>query len=505
MNMGNMHPGPMNMGQPNAGQMHAQQMHTGQMHTGQMQQPSMDPVTHEIDQALHALASGGGDLPDHANRLGRILFSPPRVLIVGRLKAGKSTLVNALIGENVAATGTLETTNAVTVFRYGAPSRAEVVGNDGVRSRGILDDGVLVDVCRPVPEVAFVERFLPSAAVERMTIIDTPGIATLTVENRDATERALIDGYAQTRDASVDADAAVFLFDSSPRMDEREFIGKLGFTPLNTIGVLARADSFGEGAFGRRDPIEHAERYCGVLRGRLGSLMGEVVPVSGLMAESAATGRVTEPVARAVAQLGRLDAEDLVEELEAEAPQRIDAGLRDRALDLLGEYGVVRGAGVAAQGAVALNEWLEDRSGVARLRRVLEGGLLRYAALGRAARLLHQLELLGYSHELSAHVRHIHGVLVNQPAMAPVMLFTAYRGLAATSPDSVLMPLLYDALTGSNPAEKVGLPAAADPSQVRQRAREMYDELQRMGLLGRSAAEEDSRVRLITMVSTLLS
>ena len=273
---------------------------------------TMDPVTREIDRALHALASGGGDLPDHANRLGGILFSPPRVLVVGRLKAGKSTLVNALIGENVAATGALETTNAVTVFRHGAPSRAEVVGNDGRRSRGVLDDGVLVDVGRPVPEVAYVDRFLPSAAVERMTIIDTPGIATLTVENRDATERALIDGYAQTREASVDADAAVFLFDSSPRIDEREFVGKLGFTPLNTVGVLARADSFGEGAFGRRDPLDHAERYCGVLRGRLGSLMGAVVPVSGLMAESAATGQVTEPVARAVAELGRLAPDDLV-------------------------------------------------------------------------------------------------------------------------------------------------------------------------------------------------
>ncbi|MFD5868609.1 dynamin family protein [Corynebacterium sp. NPDC060344] len=465
----------------------------------------MDPVTQEIDRALHALAAGGGDLPGHANRLGGILFSPPRVLVVGRLKAGKSTLVNALIGDNVAATGTLETTNAVTVFRHGAPSRAEVVGNDGTRGRGVLDDGVLVDVGRPVPEVAYVDRFLPSAAVERMTIIDTPGIATLTVENRDATERALIDGYAQTRDASVDADAAVFLFDSSPRTDEREFVGKLGFTPLNTVGVLARADSFGEGAFGRRDPIEHAQRYCGVLRGRLGSLMAEVVPVSGLMAESAATGRVTEPVARAVAELGRLAPEDLVEELESDAPARIDAGLRDRALDLLGEYGVVRGAPVAERGAVALNEWLEERSGIARLRRVLEGGLLRFASLGRAARLLHQLELLGYSHERSAHVRHVHGVLAAQPAMAPVMLFTAYRGLAATSPDSTLMPLLYDALTGANPAERVGLPAAADPAQVRQRAREMYGELQRMGLVGRSAAEEDSRVRLIAMVSSLLS
>ncbi|WP_295624826.1 dynamin family protein [uncultured Corynebacterium sp.] len=470
-----------------------------------MNQHQRDPVTAAIDQALHALAAGGGDLPDHANRLGGILFSPPRVLVVGRLKAGKSTLVNALIGDNVAATGALETTNAVTVFRHGAPSRAEVVGNDGRRSRGVLDDGVLVDVGRPVPEVAYVDRYLPSAAVEQMTIIDTPGIATLTVDNRDATQRALIDGYAQTRDASVDADAAVFLFDSAPRADERGFVGKLGFTPLNTIGVLARADSFGEGAFGRRDPLDHADRYCGVLRGRLASLMGEVVPVSGLMAESAATGRVTEPVARAVATLGRLAPEDLVEELESDAPTRIDRDVRDRALDLLGEYGVARGAEVAAGGAVALNDWLEQRSGIARLRRVLGGGLLRYATLGRAARLLHQLELLGYSHERSAHVRHVHGVLSSQPAMTPVMLFTAYRGLAATSPGSRLMPMLHDALSGATPAERLGLPAAADPAHVQRRAREMYGELQQMALVGRSAAEEDSRVRLLAMVSALLS
>lgn len=464
----------------------------------------MDQLTREIDRALHALASGGGDLPGHANRLGGILHAPPRVLVLGRLKAGKSTLVNALIGDTVAATGALETTNAVTVFRHGAPSRAEVVGVDGTRGRGIVGDGVLVDAGRPIAEVAYVDRFLPAATVSRMTIIDTPGIATLTVANRDATERALIDGHAQTRDASVDADAAVFLFDSSPHEDERRFIGKLGFTPLNTIGVLARADSFGEGAFGRRDPIDHAERYCGVLRDRLGTLVGDVLPVSGLMAESAATGRVTEAVARGVAKLGALDAEDLVEELESDAPAHVDAAARDRMLDLLGEYGVVRGAGVAAGGAVALNEWLERRSGIARLRGIMEGGLLRFAALGRAARVLHQLELLGYSHPNAGHVRHIHDVLSAQPAMEKVGLFTAYRGLAATSPGSPLMGMLYDALAGTSPAERVGLPSAADPVQVRRRAGEMYAELQRMALAGRSAAEEDSRVRLLGMVVVLL-
>ncbi|PBI89385.1 hypothetical protein BKP42_57980 [Rhodococcus erythropolis] len=48
-----------------------------------------------LDRGLHSLAALGGDLVDHANRIGAILWSPPRVVIVGRLKAGKSTLVNA--------------------------------------------------------------------------------------------------------------------------------------------------------------------------------------------------------------------------------------------------------------------------------------------------------------------------------------------------------------------------------------------------------------------------
>ena len=464
-----------------------------------------DPVTAGIDQALRALARGGGDLPNQANRLGRILFSPPRILVVGRLKAGKSTLVNALLQERVAATGALETTKAVTVFRHGAPTRAEVFGVDGSFNRGDLTDGILTGLNRPVGDVDHVDMYLPNAAVKSMTLIDTPGISTLTVETRKATERLLIDGFKQTRDAAVDADAAVFLFDSMPRDDEREFVGKLGFTPLNTVGVLSRADGFGEGAFGRRDSLDHARRYCGVLRGRLQSLVGDVFPVSGLMAETSATGLVTEPLARIVASLADLPHEDLVEELEAENPTRISAADRDLALDLLGEYGVVQGAKIAANGAHALTGWLEERSGIAGLRRVLSGGLLRFAALGRAARLLHQLELLGYNHPQSRHVRHVLEILLRQPVMEPVLLFTAYRGLTRTSPNSPLMPMLYDAMVGDTPATRLGLPAAADGYQVRESARRMHARLQEMALVGLSAAEEDSRVRLIAMVTPLLS
>jgi predicted GTPase len=52
-------------------------------------------------------------------QIGNRLSEPLRVAIAGRLKAGKSTLVNALIGRRVAPTAVGECTRVVTRFRYG--------------------------------------------------------------------------------------------------------------------------------------------------------------------------------------------------------------------------------------------------------------------------------------------------------------------------------------------------------------------------------------------------
>src|ERR1044071_1071163 len=63
----------------------------------------------------------------------RRLDEPLRVAVAGRLKAGKSTLVNALIGRRVAPTGAGECTRVVTQFRYGTADRVDVVRRDGTR------------------------------------------------------------------------------------------------------------------------------------------------------------------------------------------------------------------------------------------------------------------------------------------------------------------------------------------------------------------------------------
>ncbi len=51
------------------------------------------------------------------------LHEPMRVAIVGLIKAGKSTLMNALLGQSVVATGEVEATFNVNWLRYSDRSR----------------------------------------------------------------------------------------------------------------------------------------------------------------------------------------------------------------------------------------------------------------------------------------------------------------------------------------------------------------------------------------------
>lgn len=59
------------------------------------------------------------------------LEEPLRVAVVGIMKAGKSTFMNALMGKDVLQTGTLETTYTVGWFKYGKSPRLEIHFRDG--------------------------------------------------------------------------------------------------------------------------------------------------------------------------------------------------------------------------------------------------------------------------------------------------------------------------------------------------------------------------------------
>jgi len=68
-----------------------------------------------------------GPLADELAALAGKVYDPCVVAVVGRVKAGKSTFINALLGarEDLATVGTTETTATINYFRYGRPADPE--------------------------------------------------------------------------------------------------------------------------------------------------------------------------------------------------------------------------------------------------------------------------------------------------------------------------------------------------------------------------------------------
>ena len=244
-------------------------------------------------------------LEEHARRLDE----PLRVAIAGMVKAGKSTLLNAIIGEEIAPTDAGECTRVITWYRHGTTPRITMHLRTGdTRSLPVRRDrGRLVLDLGPTAaeEVERIDVEWPSKRLEDVTLIDTPGIASLSTE---ISARAA--AFLAPEDAPSEADAIIYLMRHLHSAD-------LGFlsafhdtavgrsTTVNAMAVLSRADEIGAG---RIDALLSARTIAERYRtdGALRSLALDIVPIAGLVAQSARTLRQHEFEAlREVARLGR--------------------------------------------------------------------------------------------------------------------------------------------------------------------------------------------------------
>lgn len=133
------------------------------------------------------------------------LDRPLLLAILGEFNAGKSTLVNAFVGADVAPTGILPTTATLNLLRGGAERRVRVVRKDGTTREGDWDDlkRLLDDAETEGAVVDHVEIVLPSELLERVWILDTPGSNAPNPEHEEL-----------AREAMRRADAALFVFDA---------------------------------------------------------------------------------------------------------------------------------------------------------------------------------------------------------------------------------------------------------------------------------------------------
>jgi dynamin family protein len=319
----------------------------------------------------------------------RRLDEPLRVAIAGRLKAGKSTLVNALIGRRVAPTEVGECTRVVTQFRYGTADRVEVVRRDGSRVALPLDESGMIPQRLGVPraEIAFVDTTLTSDNLRTLTVVDTPGLSSTNASVSEGARRALLgeDIDDDSVGALCGAEAIVYVFTQAVREDDlqaleafRTISARLASNPINSLGLFNKVDKLVGGV---ADPWPVAGPLAAAQTAVLRRVVSDVVPVVGLLAETTEAGRLTAAdceALRALARLGAADRTVLLASVDLFTTRDcpVPARQRERLLRRLDLYGVGFAiAQLAAYPQLAsgdLVRMLYQASGFPRLRHTLD-------------------------------------------------------------------------------------------------------------------------------------
>jgi ribosome biogenesis GTPase A len=123
--------------------------------------------------------------------------------VLGQMKRGKSSFINALMGAEILPTGVLPVTAVITEIKYGVVAEAVILYSTGAREQ--VDLGTLADYITESgnpgnkKQVASVELAYPSPFLESgIILIDTPGIGSTHAHNTRTTE-----GYLEQVDAGI--------------------------------------------------------------------------------------------------------------------------------------------------------------------------------------------------------------------------------------------------------------------------------------------------------------
>jgi hypothetical protein len=449
--------------------------------------PGSSPLLASVRRLLEQAVQACADQPEPLARLRAVLDrldEPLRVAIAGKVKAGKSTLLNALVGEELAPTDAGECTRIVTWYKDGITYRATLEPHEGEpRQVPFSRDGGAINVDLGSMRAEDVRRLViewPSSSLRQMTLIDTPGIASISTDVSARTTAFLTPGEDQV----TPADAVLYLMRHLHSSDinfleafhDEEFSQA---TPVNAIAVLSRADEVG---VGRIDSMASAQRIAARYRSdpKVRRLAQTVVPVAGLLAQSGATLREAEFKALyTIANAPRDDAEALFLSadrfVQAETPIPLTNMEREHLLDRFGLFGVRLAVALIRQGAAttatALSSELVRRSGLNELKDVLLSQFAARRDVLKARSALLALEAVLQEHRIPGRdvlATELERITSGAHEFAEIRLLNALRaGSIKVKPaEAAEMERLLGAEGGAIHT-RLGLSPEADVSEVR--------------------------------------
>ncbi|MFK7985719.1 MAG: dynamin family protein [Sandaracinaceae bacterium] len=218
-----------------------------------------------IDQVARFTEQRGlGDAHRQALTLRDELDRPLLLAVLGEFNAGKSTLVNAFVGADVAPTGIVPTTATLNVLRSGAERRVRMVRADGTTEEGDYEQlKPMLDAAEEADDaVDHIEITLPSELLERVWILDTPG------SNAPVPEHEALAAEALRR-----ADAALWIFDAGQagKATEGSILRAIRASRRHVVAAVNKVDRLREGQL---------EQVRASLARELPDLPGEVVALS---------------------------------------------------------------------------------------------------------------------------------------------------------------------------------------------------------------------------------
>ena len=256
------------------------------------------------------------------------LKSPLTVAVMGQMKAGKSTLLNALVGQDLAPTGVKETTATVNHFVYGSGAECDKFRihwkDDAVdpADEPIKSSDNWIGEMSDIEKVKYLEFRADAAFLKDYHLMDTPGTRSV-VDAHEAVVRNLL-SEKQREDETLEHGhsprAVLYVLNPNAKREDTELLQFFGdetrlpgATPYNSIAVIQKWDTLHftgggelkrlrdlaereEAAWARflpekpdpdelkPDPLAIVQLRRAALKAALAGEVVHVIPVSGLLA-----------------------------------------------------------------------------------------------------------------------------------------------------------------------------------------------------------------------------
>lgn len=223
--------------------------------------------------------------------------SPFTLAVFGRMKTGKSSIINALVGRQLAITGVEEATATLNWISYGTNEQSDSVivhWKDGrvepiPFSRISEWAGKDPEVLKRVRETEFLQMFADAETLRSVNIVDTPGTGSVADEHEVVAKQFLSPRAAEeSEEEGRKADALLYVFPPVARSSDEDALGIYrqtrmpGSDPYNSIGVLHKWDGM------EADDLKaEAEAKSRRIATTLLDMVSEVIPVSAPLALAA--------------------------------------------------------------------------------------------------------------------------------------------------------------------------------------------------------------------------